>query len=396
MGQARIIFHVDMNSFYASVEQAHHPDLRGKPLAIAGRVEERRGIIVTSSYEARAKGVKTTMRVREARRLCPDLIVKTPDFPLYRETSRQMFEILRSFTPLVQKVSIDEGYLDVTETVSTHHPIELARTIQQTLLEDLQLPSSVGIAPNKFLAKMASNMKKPMGLTILRKRDVPSVLWPLNIGAMHGVGPKTAEKFERVGIHTIGDLAKAEEGRVKRLLGQHGEKLYLRANGQDLRPVDPKQESVYKSMSQSTTFPVDLTQLSEARPVFKKFSETLSKKLKMVHYTAYQIQVQIRYSNWTQVTRMKTLDQPTDEANQIERVAMSLFEEHWSGKPVRLLGLGVQKFETKKQVSKQLDLFTFQEEAKKEPLYEVMESIQTRFGKELLTFGSETSKKDKN
>ncbi|WEG14347.1 DNA polymerase IV [Pullulanibacillus sp. KACC 23026] len=387
MGNARIIFHVDMNSFYASVEQAHHPELRGQPLAIAGRVEERRGIIVTSSYEARARGVKTTMRVREARRLCPDLIVQTPNFPLYRETSAQLFQLLKTYTPLVEKVSIDEGYLDVTEIQRGQHPVTLAQEIQQKILDDLKLPSSIGIAPNKFLAKMASNMKKPMGLTILRKRDIPQLLWPMAIGEMHGVGPKTAEKLNRMGVLTIGDLASHDRTHLKQRLGQHGEKLYDRANGIDAREVDPTAESIHKSMSQSSTFPTDLTQLMEARPSFHRFSETLAKKLQQSNNVAYQVQIQIRYSNWEQVTRMKTVDTPLYSTESLYELAMELFEEHWTGRPIRLLGLSVGRLAAKRERSKQLDLFTYEEEAKKEPLYQVLDLLKERFGDGKINLG---------
>lgn len=387
MGRARIIFHVDMNSFYASVEQAHHPELRGKPLAIAGRVEERRGIIVTSSYEARAKGVKTTMRVHEARRLCPELIVQTPNFPLYRETSQKIFELLKTYTPVIEKVSIDEGYLDLTDHLQGQHPVALAKRIQAEIKDKLLLSSSIGIAPNKFLAKMASNMKKPMGMTVLRKRDLSKILWPMSVRDMHGVGPKTAEKLQSIKILTIGDLAQTDPFQLKQRLGQHGEKLYERANGIDLRPVDPEAESVYKSMSQSSTLPEDLTRLNEARPLFKRFAEKLSGKLKEKRSVAYQVQLQIRYSNWEQVTRMKTLETPIDSANELEALAMELFEINWTGRPVRLLGLGIQRFENKARISKQLDLFTYEKEAEKEPLYNTLDSLKRKFGEQIIQFG---------
>ena len=169
--KAKVIFHVDMNSFYASVEMAHNPKLKGKPLAVAGNPEERKGIIVTSSYEARAKGVKTTMPLWEARKLCPDLIVVRPNFELYRETSRKIFRLLADITPIIEPVSIDEGYMDVTN--HPMHPIKLAKHIQLRLLRELDIPCSIGIGPNKFLAKTASDMKKPLGITILRIRDLP-------------------------------------------------------------------------------------------------------------------------------------------------------------------------------------------------------------------------------
>src|SRR5574342_715287 len=180
----RVIFHVDMNSFYASVEMAYDPTLKGKPLAIAGNPEERRGIIVTCSYEARKFGVRTTMPLWEAKKLCPNLIIKKPNFERYRSASAAMFDLLRQYTELVEPVSIDEGYMDITDCSDLGSPPQIAESIQKRILEQLDLPCSIGIAPNKFLAKTASDMKKPMGITVLRKRDIPRILWPLEAGEM--------------------------------------------------------------------------------------------------------------------------------------------------------------------------------------------------------------------
>src|SRR5690625_837416 len=233
LNKAKVIFHVDMNSFYASVEMAYNPKLKGKPIAIAGNPEERKGIIVTSSYEARAKGIKTTMPLWEAKKLCPDLIVIRPNFSRYRETSTKIFKMLAQITPIIEPVSIDEGYMDVTD--HQIHPIELAKIIQQQLLDTLDIPCSIGIGPNKFLAKTASDMKKPLGITILRIRELSKELWPLPIEKMYGVGEKTANKLHKIKIETIGDLAKADVYALTQLLGINGERLKNRANGIDTR-----------------------------------------------------------------------------------------------------------------------------------------------------------------
>lgn len=196
--KARIIFHVDMNSFYASVEAAYEPALRGKPLAIAGNAEARRGIVVTASYEARAKGVKAPMPLWEALKKCPELLVREPNFDRYRSASKRMFELLYEYTPFVEPVSIDEGYMDVTDNFKDGSAVSLAKEIQYRLKHELNLPCSIGIAPNKFLAKMASDMKKPMGITVLRKREIPTKLWPLPAIEMHGVGQKNGRKAKKV------------------------------------------------------------------------------------------------------------------------------------------------------------------------------------------------------
>jgi DNA polymerase IV len=385
--KARIIFHIDMNSFYASVEAAHHPELQGKALAIAGKVEDRRGIVVTASYEARAKGVKATMPVWQARKLCPELIIKTPNFDLYRKASHQLFDLLRGYTPLVEKVSIDEGYMDVTDLSATYHPVKLAQEIQYRVKKELFLPSSIGISPNKFLAKMASNMKKPMGITILRKRDLAKKLWPLAIEDMHGVGKKTAEKLKAFDIHTIGDLAGFDATRIKMELGIQGSKLFERANGLDERVVDPEAEAISKSISQSTTLPEDIATEEEARPIFTKLALNLSNKLKGNKYIAYQIAITIRYHDWQTVSRAKTLKQAVQTQRDIIDIAMLLFNEHWDGRAVRLLGVAAHSLEDAAYATKQLDLFTYEKDAAEEPLIDAIHQLEKKFGEHIVRRG---------
>ncbi|MGV3488991.1 MAG: DNA polymerase IV [Tuberibacillus sp.] len=385
--KTRIIFHIDMNSFYASVEMRHHPELRGKPLAIAGRAEERRGIIVTASYEARAKGIKATMPVWQAKRLCPELIVKTPHFDLYGKASSQLFHLLREFTPLVQKVSIDEGYMDVTDLQTRYHPVKLAEIIQKRVKQELDLPSSIGIAPNKFLAKMASDMKKPMGMTILRKRDLAKKLWPLPIEDMHGVGKKTAEKLRALQIYTIGDLAHFNKNQIAAELGIQGEKLHERANGIDERPVDPEAEATYKSISQSTTLPEDIVSQNEAKAVFTRLAEGIEKKLKEKKYVAYQIAITIRYFDWQTTNRAKSFKKAVSLKEEILEIALHLFADHWDGRPVRLLGLSAHSLEDAVKATKQLDLFTYEKDAKEEPLIEVIQKLEDKFGDHIVQRG---------
>ena len=214
----RVILHVDMNSFYASVEMAYNPELKGKPLAVAGNPDERKGIIVTCSYEARKFGVKTTMPLWEAKKKCPQMIIMRPNFERYRAASKGIFDILRTYADLVEPVSIDEGYIDITESFELGTPLEIAASIQHRIKEQLDLPCSIGIAPNKFLAKMASDMKKPMGITVLRKRDIPSILWPLPVIEMHGIGEKTAEKLKGIDVLKIEDLAHANDVQLRQCL----------------------------------------------------------------------------------------------------------------------------------------------------------------------------------
>jgi DNA polymerase IV len=382
--KGRVILHVDMNSFYASVEMAYDPSLKGKPLAIAGNVEERRGIIVTCSYEARKFGVKTTMPLWEAKKLCPQLIVKKPNFERYRAASIGMFEILRNYTELVEPVSIDEGYMDITEAFELGSPIEIAQSIQKRILEQLDLPCSIGIAPNKFLAKTASDMKKPMGITILRKRDIPDVLWPLNTNEMHGVGKKTAEKLTTLGIHTIGDLANGNEIQLKSLLGINGIRIKERANGVDSRPVDPEAVSDFKSIGNSTTLPKDTSNQQELFRVLEMLAETVSIRLRRKNVLASTLGITIRFKDRKTITRSKKLSNPINQKEEIASFSKQLFQKSWNGDSIRLLGITGTDLVEQDNAYKQLDLFSFETDAKKEPLLKTLSSLRDKYGKTII------------
>ncbi len=380
----RVILHVDMNSFYASVEMALDPSLKGKPLAIAGNVEERRGIIVTCSYEARKFGVKTTMPLWEAKKLCPQLIVRKPNFDRYRAASTKMFELLRSYSELVEPVSIDEGYMDITDCYELGSPIQIAESIQQTLLNDHDLPCSIGIAPNKFLAKMASDMKKPLGITVLRKRDIPTVLWPMPVGEMHGVGKKTAEKLAPFNILSIGDLAKGNEIQLKALLGINGVRLKNRANGIDNRPVDPESVYDFKSIGNSTTLSKDVTNQHQLLQVLEGLVSKVAQRLKNKKVLAQTIGVTIRYKDRKTITRSRKLINPIRSVEEIFEEAKGLFLKNWNGEGIRLLGVTGTDLQEQEDAVKQLDLFSYENDAKKAPLYETMEKLREKFGKHII------------
>jgi len=392
MAKARIIFHVDMNSFYASVEQAHNPELKGKAIAIAGNPKERRGIIVTSSYEARHKGIYTTMNVGEALRKCPDLILLPPDFPKYRAASKAMFTILRSYTQLIEPVSIDEGYIDITEIASERHPIEIAKEIQMRIFHELDLPCSIGIAPNKFLAKTASDMKKPMGITILRKRDVPEKLWPLPVIEMHGIGESTANKLASLNINTIGDLATVDEYSVRQALGKNGVRLRIRANGEDNREVDPNSIYDTKSVGNSTTLPIDETDIEELEKTFQKLADKVAERLDAKKLCGSTISVQIRDADWHNHSKSKTFQNPIYNKDVIYEEAIELFHKSWNGAPIRLLGITVSNVIDRKQSVEQLSIFNFEQFAKQEPIYELIEEIEKKFGKGVIQKGIEIEK----
>lgn len=378
--KGRVILHVDMNCFYAAVEMAHDKKLQGKPVAIAGNPEERKGIIVTSSYEARAKGVKTTMPLWEARRLCPDLIVLRPNFERYREASQKIFKMLAEVTPLIEPISIDEGYMDISDCQKLGHPIEIAESLQDKLLNELDLPCSIGVGPNKFLAKMASDMKKPLGITILRIRDLDHTLWPLPVDEMYGVGHKTAEKLNLIDVKTIGDLAKRDVYDLTQLLGINGERLKNRANGVDPRPVDPDAVNEFKSIGSSQTLPGDTTNEQEIIGLMHKLSKSVEQRMKRRNAVGLSVQIMIRYHNRKTVTRSQKLPRYIDEREDIFQVAHELFNRHWNTEPIRLLGVTMQDLEIKQNIAQQLDLFTYEKEIEKMKLQSTVKKLSEKYG----------------
>ncbi|KON87133.1 DNA polymerase IV [Sporosarcina globispora] len=380
----RVILHVDMNSFYASVEMAYDPLLKGKPLAIAGNPEERRGIIVTCSYEARSFGVKTTMPLWEAKKLCPQLIIMKPNFERYRTASMGMFDILHEYSSLVEPVSIDEGYVDITDSYEFGSPIEIAETIQKQIFQQLDLPCSIGVAPNKFLAKMASDMKKPMGITVLRKRDVPHILWPMQVEEMHGVGKKTGEKLRNLKITTIGELAKADEIILKAALGINGPRLKQKANGYDLTKVDPESASEFKSVGNSTTLPRDVSNQRELLQVFEKLAAQVSSRLKRKKVMTASLGITIRYKDRKTITRSRKLKNPIQQDEEIYKISKELFIKHWNGNAVRLLGITGADLVEPDQAVKQLDLFSFEKDAEKEPLFQTMDLLRKKYGSKII------------
>ncbi|ARF12786.1 DNA polymerase IV [Sporosarcina ureae] len=383
----RVIMHLDMNSFFASVEQAANPELKGIPLAVAGNPKERRGILVTCSYEARAFGVYTTMNVGEAKRLCPNLTIVPPRHELYRQMSDSVFDILRSYTEWVEPVSIDEAYIDTTDIGGLTRAYDLAQEIQMRILAELDLPCSIGIAPNKFLAKTASDMKKPMGITILRKREVPKMLWPLPVIDMHGIGKRTEEKLHSAGIKTMGDLATAEKITLEALLGKNGLRLKQRANGMDTRPVDPESAEERKSIGSSTTLPVDLTELEDCVPIFERLAKKVAARLETKLLAGMTISIQIRYADWQNTTRSRTLQQAIYLEEDLTKVALQLFQQHWNHEPIRLLGITAANVIERSEMVKQLTFDNFEQQEKEYEMDQLMSSLTQRFGDGIIKKG---------
>ncbi|MFC5470021.1 DNA polymerase IV [Cohnella suwonensis] len=387
--KGRVILHIDMNAFYCSVHAAEQPEMyRGKPTAVAGSVELRKGIVVTSSYEARARGVKTGATVRQALTACPDLILIRPDFDLYRKYSKGFMRIAGNYTPLVEAVSIDECYLDITGSSQFGSPVQIAETIARRVKEELSLPCSIGIAPNKLLAKMASDMRKPDAITILRRREVPKLLWDKPCQTLFGIGARTADKLSRLNIRTIGDLAAADESLLLDRFGVYGGWMKQAAHGIDESPVQPLHEAP-KSIGHTTTLPADLTEREQFRRVLLNLADQTTRRLRHQKMVCVTVQITIRDPDMKTITRSSTLDGPSETIDDVYRVACRLMDAHWKeGSPVRLLGITLQGLTPKKDTPLQLDLFSYEESPKKDRLTTAMDILRDKYGESaVLTAG---------
>ena len=334
----RRIIHVDMDAFYASVEQRDAPELRGKPVAVGGPPQSR-GVVAAASYEARAFGVRSAMPMARALRLCPGLAVVRPDFARYRAVSQQVMAILRSATPLVEPLSLDEAYLDVTEN---SWGIALGRDVairlKRQIRSELSLTASAGVAPNKFLAKIASGWRKPDGLTVIAPERVEAFLQKLPVEALWGVGPVTAKKLRAIGIERLVEVRAADAARLERAVGSLAAWLARLARGDDPRPVEPHRP--WKSLSTETTYAADLEDLARMRAEIGQLARSVAASLAKKGLRARTVTVKVRYGDFTTVTRSHTAA-PTRAAAEIVARALALLERTEAARrPVRLLGVG--------------------------------------------------------
>ncbi|MEV5028687.1 DNA polymerase IV [Paenibacillus sp. LPE1-1-1.1] len=387
--KGRVIIHLDMNAFYCSVHEAEEPEkYKNKPTAVSGSVEQRKGILVTCSYAARSRGIKTGMTVRQALQLCPELILIKPDFTLYRKYSQGFMAIARQYTPLVEAVSIDECYMDITGSKMFGTPLEIASSLQKRIQSEWTLPCSIGLAPNKLLAKMASDMKKPNGLTVLRIRDVKHVLWDKSCDTLFGIGKKTAEKLAKLNIRTIGQLAAADEYMLNKHFGVIGSWMKSAAHGIDHGEVNPNRER-NKSIGHTTTLPHDLTAREDVFRVLLNLADQTGRRLRRQKLVATTVQITIRKPDMTTITRSHTLTAPTQEADVFYREACRLFEKHWKiGEPIRLLGITLQNLTPLDDTALQLDLFSYEQQPRKEALTKAMDRLRDKYGEDaVLTAG---------
>ncbi|MFB5189607.1 DNA polymerase IV [Alicyclobacillus fastidiosus] len=407
MTSPRQILHVDMNAFYASCHAAQEPDkYANRPTAVAGSPETRHGIVVTASYEARRRGVKTTMTVQEAKRLCPDVVFILPDFALYRAYARRVFDAIRRFTPLVEIVSIDECYADVTGSRQFGDGLTIAKTIQDTIRDELHLPCSIGVADCKFFAKMGSNLKKPMGITVVNQTNFQRLLWPMAVEEIHGVGDKTAAKLHNVGIHTMEQLARASDRLLVHLFGTRGLELKQFVNGHDDRPVSSDRAPA-KSIGHSITLPNDVADVESMKRVLLNLADQVGRRMRKHEVVGRVLTLTIRYDNRETVTRRKLLPYQTDLTEHIYQHAQSLLQSNWAeDRLLRLIGITMSDFQRKgelSQVGLQTDLFhaleqqaEFEHDARLEKLTQVTDALRNRFGEDILIKGRMLQPDDSN
>ena len=341
----RHIIHADLVAFYATVEQLDNPELQGKPVLVGGRPESR-GVVATASYEARPFGVRSAMPMRTAVRLCPQGIIVRPRFTRYREMSRQVMEVFREFTEVIEPLSLDEAYLDISEAVNEEEgrwPLGVALDLKRRVKEETGLTVSVGVSVSKSVSKIASDLDKPDGLVVVRPGEQAEFLAPLPVGKLWGIGPKSAERLNTEGVDTIGALAGQPPDWFERMFGQRGESIRLRAIGLDEEPVNT--ERITKSVSSETTFPDDIGDGEELRRVLEELADGVAGSLERKGLQGRTVTVKMRLADFTTFTRQSTLPEPSNEPDPIRALAWRLLSvELTAGRTFRLLGVGVSNF----------------------------------------------------
>jgi DNA polymerase-4 len=372
----RAVIHVDMDAFYASVEQRDDPSLRGRPVIVGGTGP--RGVVAAASYEVRRHGVHSAMPVREAVRRCPDVVCVQPRMAKYAAVSKQIFAVFREFTPLVEGLSLDEAFLDVTaSTGALGDAARIAHEIKRRIRERTELTASVGVAPNKLVAKIASDLRKPDGLVIVRPDEVNALLDPLPVRKLFGRGAKTAPKVEALGIRTLGELRHASVARLRPIFGRYTERVQQRATGIDDRPVCADVDE--KQISAEETFDTDITDRARLRAELVRLADRTGARLRARGLAAGCVTVKIRRKDFTTCTRQRRFQPPTQETRVIADIATALLDAWLASQPraaLRLLGVGVSELVAELQP----DLFTPAESVRNRRLDEALDGIRDKFG----------------
>ncbi len=368
------ILHVDLDAFFAAVEQRDRPELRGKPIAVGGGSASDRGVVSAASYEARRFGVHSAMPLRTAARLCPELIFVPVDGRKYGRVSRQVMEILRRYTPAVEQISIDEAFLDVHGSEILHGtPVDMAHSIKTAIKSELELTASVGVASTKLVAKVASNLEKPDGMLVLAPGNEAAFLAPLPISRLWGVGQKTATVLAEFGVHTIGDLAALPDDLLARRFGRMGPVLALRAQGIDTSRVSAAEPA--RSVSHEHTFDIDTADPEVLERTLLALSEGVAGRLRKGGTKARTIAVKVRDSSFHTISRQRTLAEPTDQTEVVFDAALELARPQFKGIRVRLLGVAASHLGE----GEQMGLFAVEDERRRKATAEA-DAIRARYG----------------
>ena len=351
----RKIIHIDMDAFYASVEQRDFPDYHGKPVIVGGSPQSR-GVVCTASYEARKFGVHSAMPTSQAYRLCPDGVFVNPRFEVYQEISKQIREIFEQYTDLIEPLSLDEAYLDVTENkVDNPSATRIAYDIQRKVFETTQLTCSAGVAPNKFLAKTASGFKKPSGITVITPDKALDFIYELPIGKFYGVGDATEKRMKELGIFNGADLAKQSEQYLVQHFGKAGLYYYKISQGIDDRKV--KADRIRKSVGAENTYATDINDISVMHDKLVEVAETVEKRLKRIETAGRTVTLKVRYSNFEIASRSITMPHDVNSSRELYDLALALLPQTEAGiRPVRLLGITVSNLTLGREESPQLTL----------------------------------------
>ncbi len=377
----RVIMHLDMDAFFASVEEVDNPELKGKPVIIG---KSMRGVVSAASYEARKYGVRSAMPVAEARRRCPHGVFISGSPGRYAEISKIVMDILHNFSPLIQQVSVDEAYLDATGLERLFGPpMEMARTMKHAIFKATSLTSSVGIAPNKFLAKVCSDINKPDGIYLLPPENVPMFLAALDVSKVGGVGQCMTRTLEGMNVRTMGDVARYPlEFWIERLGEKGGRFLYFRSQGDDPRPVCPSREP--KSSGAENTFARDTTDREELQQWMWVQSERIGRDLRKSGYFGKTVTLKIKYNDFSSLTRSTTLDEPVDSTQAIFNAALQLLDKLRLARPVRLIGVSVSHFS---RGQRQLSLLGEEHKAELSKLDQTIDAIRDKFGRDAVELG---------
>lgn len=391
---SKVIFHVDLNAFFVTAEQIRDPSLKGKPILIGH--SGRSGIVSTCSYEARKYGCHSGQPTFQALRLCPNAIILPPDYSYYKKLSDSFFAYLSRFTNLIEKASIDEAYLDMTLSLKEEKdPVSYCKKMQQGLLNETGLSCSIGVAPTKWLAKMGSDMKKPLGLVFIRRRDIPSILYPLPIESFWGIGKKTAPRLRNLGINTIGDLARHIDEKDAVLAKELGKFFFtveewIKGRGSD-EIITTREDP--KSIGVSETLMRDASTFNEVSSTIKEIAEELSRRAKKEKKKGKGITLQVKDTSFRLHSKATMIDEPSDDKDVIEAIAARLYQTYFEGMEIRLIGITLTRLSDPKKDTIQMSLWNYEQYEEQDKTKLLIHDLNRKLSSPSLKRASEAKKK---